>query len=72
MDPCPCGLTYEYLVSKGRVDNEDNCTAKWADQAVDENGHRLICGKPPGAHPSSHAPPGIYCSSFSFLFIFFL
>lgn len=47
-----CGLTYEYLVAKDRVDNEDNCTAKWADQSG------KICGAPLGAHPHAHAPTG--------------
>jgi hypothetical protein len=47
--PCPCGLTYEYLVLKNRVDDDDNCKAKWADQSG------RTCGRPLGAHLHAHA-----------------
>jgi hypothetical protein len=62
----PCGLTYEYLVSKNRVDDEDKCTAKWAD------GSGNVCNRPLGAH-HPYAPPGenIFIVFFDLFFIVF-
>jgi hypothetical protein len=61
--PCPCGLTYEYLVSKDRVDDEDKCKAKWADQSD------RICRYPLGAHLHSHAPGENLIVKYNLLFL---
>jgi hypothetical protein len=57
MNPCPCRLTQEQIERYTKIDANLRCTAEYADKtAVDENGHRLICGESLGAHP--HAPLG--------------
>jgi hypothetical protein len=50
--PSECGLTQQQIEKYNKLDDDLNCTAKWANKnAVDESGHRLICGEPLGAHP---------------------
>jgi hypothetical protein len=62
MNPCPCRLTQGIILELAKLginklDANLSCTAEYADKtAVDENGHRLICGESLGAHP--HAPLG--------------
>ena len=48
---CPCHLTYEYIINRNKLDDDDFCKAFYADKSVDQNGNRKVCGEHLSKHP---------------------
>ena len=49
----PCGLTYETIDRRNRLDDDLRCTAEFAD------GSGNICNRPLGAHPREQSSGNI-------------